>query len=863
MAAMVSRVVARGRSVRQHIAPHRLALLVAVVAVIGGVALVAATVTAVVHPRPIGLMFAVVIAATFVTDATSIDLRFGNHIESYTWAEVGVVLGLALVPAEQLVLSSLALAIAYVATRRAPVKVLYNTTSYAVGIVIAAAVTHLVVDPSWSMPARSALALTLGALAFSWWNGIAVDAAIAFSQQLSFRHTYRKGMRLRTIVCLGNVALALGVLALAHADSDLLLLVPPCLGIAFLGYRGYLRAIQERTIWRHLEATAADVTRLDEDEIAEVAAARVRALVEADEVELCIAPSNPQGTERRYVCDRNGETTRLPARRAGDSVSASLENAATGQVEGTLIPIPLVAHNARIGELRVRFATEVKLNERERHALGSYAIMIATSIENARLYAEMREHAARNEVAARHDWLTGLPNRVLLHERVQELLGDATSQRFAVMLIDLDRFKDVNDGLGHAAGDAVLQTLAARIRDAVRACDVVARLGGDEFAVLITGDAPVEPAARRILAALAEPIEIAGIHVALGASIGIVCSPQDGATFDELLQRADIAMYEAKQCRSTFRRYRHCTRGSTIDKLSLAAELRSALDDHQLALFFQPQIDLTSNEPVGAEALVRWHHPTRGLLLPSEFVGLFESSNLLRDFTRRVLDLALAECARWRSAGRPLRVAVNLSARDLDDERLPDDVKNALVRHEVSPDRLVLEITETAILGDLDLVEHQLARLASLGVSLSIDDFGTGHSNLTFLQRVRVHELKIDRSFVAGIVSNENDAIITRATVGLGRSLGLRTVAEGVEETRVLEQLLGVGCDHAQGYLWSRPVPAPQIRVLLGVAEPDREVSVDEPVPRLEDFHNDTSVITRRQMNSRRMRSEIPTPESP
>jgi EAL domain-containing protein (putative c-di-GMP-specific phosphodiesterase class I) len=232
------------------------------------------------------------------------------------------------------------------------------------------------------------------------------------------------------------------------------------------------------------------------------------------------------------------------------------------------------------------------------------------------------------------------------------------------------------------------------------------------------------------------------------------------------------------------------------------------------------------------------------LLQPAEFVGLFESSSLLREFTCRVLDLALEECAHWRSADQLLRVAVNLSPRDLDDTRLSDDVKDALVRHGLSPDHLVLEITETAILGDLDFVAEQMTRLAALGVSLSIDDFGTGHSNLTFLRRVMVHEIKIDRSFVAGIASNENDAVITRATVGLGHSLGLRTVAEGVEEARVLEQLLGIGCARAQGYLWSPPVPPHQIRRMFGLAEGEDEVRV-ETITHLEELNRDQTTTIR------------------
>jgi diguanylate cyclase (GGDEF)-like protein len=445
----------------------------------------------------------------------------------------------------------------------------------------------------------------------------------------------------------------------------------------------------------------------------------------------------------------------------------------------------------------------------------------------------MVEHAARSEKAAMHDPLTGLPNRVLLEERVTALLETGDVCDFALMLMDLDHFKDVNDGLGHAFGDAVLCEIAARLRRSSRPQDVVCRLGGDEFAILVHDGSAAVTVAERLAALAAQPIEISGMRLSVGASIGFACHPEDGVTFEELLQHADVAMYQAKACRGSLRRYRSgrntSTSASTKEKLSLVAELRTALDDDQFELHYQPQIDLTTGKPVAAEALVRWRHPTRGLLQPHSFIGLIESSSLIRPFTCAVLDRAVAECAQWQRSGRPLSVSVNLSARNLDDERLADDVVAVLRRHRLPASCLVLEITETAILGDLDFVEEQMARLASIGVSLSIDDFGTGSSSLTFLQRVMVHELKIDRSFVAGIVRNENDAAITRATVKLAQSLGLRTVAEGVEHPLVAQELIDLECDSAQGYLWSRPVPAPAIRRVLGL-EPQLTVVADSEV---------------------------------
>jgi diguanylate cyclase (GGDEF)-like protein len=831
---MVEAPMVIARRTTRALSSHRLTALVALVAAAGAIVLAASAWVTIMHPRPITPLLGVIALATLLTDATCVDLRVGRHVESYTWAELILVLGLAVLAPEQLVLTSLCIAVAYAATRRSPVKILFNTASYAVGVALAAGVTHLIIDPSWEEPVLSGAALVLGAVAFSWWNGLSVDAAIAFSQDLPFRQVYLKGARLRVAFCAGNILTALVVLLLAAQNPIWLLAIPLVLGVAYVIYRSYLRTIQERAIWRHLETITQEINRLDETEIAEVALAGAVALFEADEAELALFPANGGETALVYV-RRAGASTialRTPNRRRDDkrAIDAAPRNPAE-----TDVAIPLVAHGAQLGELRVGFGTRVRLNDRERQVLRTYAHTITTSLENARMYAEMKEQARRNEMAALHDPLTRLPNRVLLEERVNALLSiDGRPSGFAVMLIDLDHFKDVNDGLGHSAGDLVLCALAERLRAALRPEDTVARLGGDEFAILLADGAAAEVAAERMLVVLSDPIEVSGVQLALGGSIGIAAHPEDGATFEELLHHADIAMYQAKRHRGAFRRYRRGRDYSIVDRLSLIAELRTALDTDQLELHFQPQFDLASNEPVGAEALVRWRHPTRGLLPPAEFISLIESSSLLRDFTRRVLDMAVAECAVWQRAGGALTVAVNLSARDLDDERLPDDVLAALTRHGLAPQRLVLEITETAILGDLDFVEQQLARLAELGVALSIDDFGTGHSSLTFLQRVQVHELKIDRSFVAGIVSSENDAAITRATVRLAQSLGLRTVAEGVEDRGVLDALIDLRCDVAQGFFWSRALPAVHVRGVLGVprlalaepldvSEPDRE----------------------------------------
>jgi EAL domain-containing protein (putative c-di-GMP-specific phosphodiesterase class I) len=276
-------------------------------------------------------------------------------------------------------------------------------------------------------------------------------------------------------------------------------------------------------------------------------------------------------------------------------------------------------------------------------------------------------------------------------------------------------------------------------------------------------------------------------------------------------------MYQAKTERGAWLRYDPLRDDTSVQRLALVGELRAALDD-QLVVHFQPQVDLASGAVVGAEALVRWNHPIRGLLQPGEFVGVAEQSGLVRPFTLRVLDLAVSECARWQTPGRPLSVAVNLGARSLMDRQLPDDVAAVLSRHGLVPQRLVLEITETTATSELEVVEEVLGKLRRLGVEISVDDFGTGYSSLAFLQRTSVHELKVDRSFVSGMLVNDNDLALVRATVHLAHSLGARAVAEGVESQALLLALAAMGCDVAQGYHLGRPMPAEQLRLVLSGA---------------------------------------------
>jgi diguanylate cyclase (GGDEF)-like protein len=428
-----------------------------------------------------------------------------------------------------------------------------------------------------------------------------------------------------------------------------------------------------------------------------------------------------------------------------------------------------------------------------------------------RVTRRLRGHLEEIEHQALHDGLTGLPNRDLLRRRVEEALAEAQERNsgVAVLLLDLDRFKEINDTLGHQSGDLLLQALAQRLETLIRATDTVARLGGDEFAVVSPGAGDEDGAvalAERIRTGLDEPFALAGLSVQVEASIGIALFPEHGQDVEALIRHADVAMYHGKKThRPTV--YSRKDDHYSPDRLALVGELRRAIANGELIVHYQPRIELATDEVRTVEALVRWDHPDRGLLSPGEFLPLAEHTGLIRPLTGYVLDAALTDCAGWAAEGLRPGVSVNLSARDLLDADLPGEVESLLAKHGVDPTLLEVEITENTILTDPERARTVLERLRNLGVRLSIDDFGTGFSSLGQLKRLPVDVLKIDKSFVLNMAHDENDDVIVRSTVELGHNLGLRVVAEGVETQEVWNRLAELGCDTAQGFFISRPLP--------------------------------------------------------
>ncbi len=433
----------------------------------------------------------------------------------------------------------------------------------------------------------------------------------------------------------------------------------------------------------------------------------------------------------------------------------------------------------------------------------------------ARDITESKQQTAALEYQALHDGLTELPNRILLSDRIRQsvLMAQRSHQPFALLIMDLDRFKDINDTLGHHYGDMVLQQMAHRVRAVLRESDTIARLGGDEFAVLLprTELAQARRIIEKLLAAIEEPFQINEQVLHIGASIGVSLYPQHGEDEVTLMQRADVAMYVAKRNHTGYSVYDPSTDQHSLRNLALLGELRGAIERDELLLYYQPKINMASGRIYGVEALVRWQHPRHGLMYPDEFIPLAEQTGLIAPLTMWVLKAGLTQCQQYRSDTLPLDMAVNLSVRNLHDPRFSEKVARLIDDSCGDPSRLRLEITETAIMADPNRALETLNSLNAMGVLLSIDDFGTGYSSLAYLKQMPVDELKIDKSFVMGMLEDKSDVVIVRSIIDLAHNIGIPVVAEGVENQQVYDMLKEMGCDAVQGRFVCGPLPVAEL----------------------------------------------------
>jgi diguanylate cyclase (GGDEF)-like protein len=592
---------------------------------------------------------------------------------------------------------------------------------------------------------------------------------------------------------------------------------------------------------RALLALSTQATLLERYRVAPDADVRARFAAETasfgDALAL-LARSEHEGEHQAHVAEVTGEYRRLgvAAGRLLDAVDARDPARVAALRDGEVGPLTAtVSELVGEGAVEEREAAGVALRSLRRLNqlvlvatplvfLGGLALLLGCWGVVRGYQRGIERHASDNRHQALHDTLTGLPNRLLFRDRTEQAIRAAQRDggSAALLLMDLDRFKEVNDTLGHHYGDVLLTQIGPRLRSVLRAVDTLARLGGDEFAVLLPevgGEDGARGVAERLLEALTAPILLDGLPLTVDASIGVVLYPAHGEDPDTLLQHADIAMYAAKETHAGYMVFDSALDQHSPRRLLMLSELRGALDHGELVLHYQPKADLQTGQVAGVEALVRWQHPRYGLLSPAEFIPLAERSGLVAPLTSYVLNQALRQCQQWQQAGHQLSVAVNVPTRCLLDLAFPEEVARLLQTWQVPAGRLVLELTEGTIMADPGRAVQVLTRLRDLGVELAIDDFGTGYSSMSYLKALPVHELKVDRSFVQQMVSDDGDAVIVRSTIELGHNLGLRVVAEGVEDAATWQELQQLGCDNVQGFFLGRPMPPADLEAWLGAPQ--------------------------------------------
>lgn len=460
-------------------------------------------------------------------------------------------------------------------------------------------------------------------------------------------------------------------------------------------------------------------------------------------------------------------------------------------------------------------------------ALGLGLLWLLLLVASWTMSRGLRKQVSLNAFQAEHDSLTGLPNRLLFHRRAEVASRDSRGAVLAI--IDLDRFKEVNDTLGHRTGDELLAQIASRLASHIGLEDTVARLGGDEFGVILRGCTDPAGSLASIRAIAVNELEVRGLPLAVEASIGYVVAPEDGTDVDTLLQRADMAMYAAKASHEGCVRYDESQNQYDAANLTLIAELRDAIDGGQLVLHYQPKTTLTDGRVEALEALVRWRHPRHGLLGPDRFLPLAEQTEIIDKLTAWVIGRAAADMAELKTSGTEISIAVNVSARNLSRDDFASRVAQIIERWGLAPTRLIVEITETALLVDPARAARVLSELSATGVRVSIDDFGSGQTSLGYLSALPVHELKIDRSFVDDMLMNHGHAAIVRSIIELGHNLAMRVVGEGVETVGVLNALRNLGCDVAQGFLFARPMPLDELELWLAETQTTEAVRDDVP----------------------------------
>ena len=812
---------------------------------------------------PAAVVAVVLGAGFFFAEQFQLNVEFRRQAHTFTLAGVPLLIGVLLLsPLVFVVTRLVASVLAFMWQRVSVDKMAYNSAAYAFEAAADVMLVHLLLRPAPGLDLRAAVTLVVT---------LAVLDQFISALVLVMIRVHNGPLSRADVIEVLIPAVVLSVTSTMFAFNMILLLehgvlggavAAMLIGLGAAGYRAYAAARhRHQSLSLVHEFVTGGVGAQSLETLAEELLSRIRRLLRASTVQVMIVDSD--GDQR--VCADVGSALTLAVDEQ-DSLDVSHHDFDTQDwvvVRTMTQQEPLLASRATkdpavrhwLDEHGFRDAMMVALPDssgmrgtlRVTDRLGETATFTAEDLTllqtlTGHLAVALRSTRLVQELGydATHDSLTGLPNRRALYTDGQARLVKTPGRRRALLLLDLDKFKEVNDSLGHHAGDQLLVEVGARLRGQVRGGDLLARLGGDEFAVLLE-DAGYDAAASvaaNLRARLAEPFTTLAEPSAPGTltlyssvSIGIALFPDDGPDLSALLRKADIAMYKAKASGDGHHVYSGTDDADGEARLRTVDELRTAITNGQLVLHYQPKIDLANGTVHSVEALVRWDHPTRGLLYPDAFLALVEVSGLMRAMTRLVLELALDQAAVWQGRGQHLTIAVNLSASSLVDADLPEEIFALLAARGVPPAALQLEITEEFLMAHRDRARSILTRLRDGGIQISVDDFGTGYSSLSYLRDLPIDELKLDRSFVFPMVDDARAAALVASTIGLAHSLGLRMVAEGVETEVAYTELRRLGCDQAQGFWMSRPVPPAELDHWL-INRPAVDVAAHIP-PRL------------------------------
>jgi diguanylate cyclase (GGDEF)-like protein len=791
---------------------------------------------------PIAVPWLLLAAAYAVSELTVVHVEFRRDAHSVSLNEIPLVLALVFATPSHLLLANLvgASAVLVLHRRQAVLKLVFNLAHFALEDCVAIVVFHTLVRGRVAGLGPSLwIAAVAACVAAASVSVVAVSVVIWVHQNRVSVSQLRAVIGVALIGAVFNACVGLDAVTVLWVDARGGLLLVVIGAILCVAYREYASLRQRHAGLELLyEFTEAVHGSGDAEHIVADVLAQAREMLRAEVAELALLPSvdgqqvdwltlagdsNVPVRSREPTLHPSLASLVAPGRpivgpKAGRNPEVRAHLAQRGQRD--CIVAPLLADGTMIGVLSVanRLGDVSTFDEQDGRLFETIAAHTSVTLQNATLVDRLRHDAL-------HDNLTGLPNRVFFQQRLGDLLARQrpSDLQIAVMLIDLDRFKEINDTLGHATGDLLLQEVAERLRRGVAAGVTVARLGGDEFALLAPTQGGPEDAvamAAHLRAELHRPFAYQNLQLEVSATIGVATAPLHGRDPSTLLRRADVAMYAAKNTAAGVAAYGEDLDDHSPRKLALVSDLRSVIENDGLEVHYQPKVEMATGRVIGVEALVRWPHPGAGLVPPDEFVPIAERIGLIGPMTDFVLRTALAQCRRWEQAGHQLSVAVNLSARSLLDPNLVDDIARALAHAEVDVSKLVLEITETSVMSDAEYALRVLNRLSDMGLMLAIDDFGTGYSSLSYLKRLPVDEVKIDKSFVLNMQHDDNDAVIVRSIVDLGRNLGLEVVAEGVETTEIWDALRAMSCDIAQGYVISRPLPADPLTAWLETVTP-------------------------------------------